>query len=83
MSRPKQKRNREDNPAKFTLEMRGIKFPRQSSQDCRGETEEVSKPSSILYTAPKDENEEAEQLAIVRVSVKRGLGVGVSFLFLF
>ena len=81
MSRPKQTRNREDNPAKFTLEMRGIKFPRQSSQDCRGETEEVSKPSTILYTAPKDENEEAEQLAIVRVSVKRGLGV--SFLFLF
>ena len=65
MSRSKQKRNREDNPAKSALERRGIKFPRQSSQDCSAETEEVSKPSSILYTAPKDENEEAEQLAIV------------------
>jgi len=65
MSRSKQKRNREDNPAKSALERRGIKFPRQSSQDCRAETEEVNKPSSILYTAPKDEKEEAEQLAIV------------------
>ena len=65
MSRSKQKRNREDNSAKSALEVRGIKFPRQSSQDYRAETEEVSKPSSILYTAPKDEKEEAEQLAIV------------------
>ena len=65
-SRSKQKRNREDNPAKSALEVRGIKFPRQCSQDCRAETEKVSKPSSILYTAPKDEKEEAEQLTIVK-----------------
>ena len=64
-SRSKQKRNREDNPAKSALERRGIKFPRQSYQDCIVETEEVNKPSPILYTAPKDEKEEAEQLAIV------------------
>ena len=64
-TRSKQKRNREDNPAKSALERRGIKFPRQSYQDCIAETEEVNKPSPILYTAPKDEKEEAEQLAIV------------------
>ena len=39
--RSKQKRNREDNPAKSALERRGIKFPRQSYQDCIAETEEV------------------------------------------
>ena len=65
MSRSKQKRNRGDNPAKSALGMRGINFPRQSFQDCSAETEEVTEPSSILYTAPKDEKEEAEQLAIV------------------
>ena len=64
-TRSKQKRNREDNPAKSALERRGIKFPRQSYQDCIAETEEVKKPSPILYTAPKDEKEKAEQLAIV------------------
>ena len=46
--RSKQKRNREDNPAKSALERRGIKFPRQSYQDCIAETEEVNKPSPIL-----------------------------------
>ena len=38
---------------------------RRACQDCRAETEEITEPSSILYTAPKDEKEEAEQLAIV------------------
>ena len=64
MSRSKQKKNREDNPAKYPLERRGIKFPQQSSQDCRAVTEEVTNPS-ILNTAPKDKKEEAEHLAIV------------------
>ena len=32
MSRSKQKRNREDNPAKSALERRGIKFPRQKTK---------------------------------------------------
>ena len=65
MSRSKQKKNREDNPAKYALERRGIKFPQQSSQDCRAATEEVTNPSSILNTAPTDEKEEVEHLAIV------------------
>jgi hypothetical protein len=52
-----------ENPTKPWLERRGIEFPSPPRKSSTSTTEK--EPSRILYTAPKDVNEEAEQLAIV------------------
>ena len=65
-SRSKQNKKREDNPTKHSLEKYGIEFPKGDCDDnC----------NSILYTAPKNEREEAEQLAIVMRESVRNSGV--------
>ena len=52
-----------ENPAKSLLERHDIQFP-SSKRTCDSSSTEKH-PSQIFYTAPKNEGEEAEQLAMV------------------
>ena len=74
-SRSKQssQKRKHENPARSSLERRGIEFP--SSTPVNGSTSSFdanneNKCSQLLYTAPCSEQEESEQLAIIMLNSK-------------
>ena len=62
------KRQKHENPARSSLERRGIEFLSSkfiSSGSSSSDADDKNKGSQLLYTAPSSQQEEAEQLTIV------------------
>ena len=71
-SRSKQtsKKRNQENPARYSLERRGIEFPTtrpDNSSTSSFDANDEEKCSKLLYTAPCSQLEESEQLAIVSI----------------